>query len=217
MSSRVLVSTALVAAALAAGCKEQAPIPHTPDSPDHRLGRQISRVTSRRRLRSPLVVQALDGANRSVAGVPVTWTVTGGGAVSAATSTTDNDGKATVTWTLAPATGVQVVTVTSTQISSASVSFVANNGAVDQRHGDLTGRDTVRRELLAHRVAVVESRARTHDHSPSVDEQDRHRVQERPARTGRRRVVELSLDGDGKADERSVAAASRRRCRERTV
>lgn len=129
MSSRVLVSTALVAAALAAGCKEQAPIPHTPT---HLIivsgGNQSGDVSAS--LALPLVVQALDGASRSVAGVPVAWTVTGGGAVSAATSTTDNDGKATVTWTLAPATGVQVVTVTSTQISSASVSFVANNGAV---------------------------------------------------------------------------------------
>jgi hypothetical protein len=129
MSSRVLLSTALVAAALAAGCREQAPIPHTPT---HLIivsgGNQSGDLSAS--LALPLVVQALDGANRSVAGVPVAWTVTGGGSVSAATGTTDNDGKATVTWTLAPATGVQVVTVTSTQISTASVSFVANNGAV---------------------------------------------------------------------------------------
>src|SRR5690348_9257073 len=129
MSSRVLLSTALVAAALAAGCKEQAPIPHTPTHLIIVSGGNQSGDPSAS-LALPLVVQALDGANRSVAGVPVTWTVTGGGSLSAATGTTDNDGKATVTWTLAPAAGVQVVTVTSTQISTASVSFVANNGAV---------------------------------------------------------------------------------------
>jgi len=129
MSSRVLLSIALVTAGLVAGCKEQTPIPHTPT---HLIivsgGNQSGDVSAS--LALPLVVQVLDGANRSVAGVPLTWTVAGGGSVSAATSTTDNDGKATVTWTLAPAAGVQVVTVTSTQITSASVSFVANNGAV---------------------------------------------------------------------------------------
>ena len=129
MSSRVLSSIALVTAGLVAGCKEQTPIPHTPT---HLVivsgGNQSGDISAS--LALPLVVQVLDGANRSVAGVPLTWTVAGGGSVSAPTSTTDNDGKATVTWTLAPTAGVQVVTVTSTQITSASVSFVANNGAV---------------------------------------------------------------------------------------
>lgn len=129
MSSRVLVSVALVSAALVAGCKDQAPIPHTPTHLVIVSGANQSGDLSAS-LALPLVVQALDGASRSVAGVPVTWTVAGGGSVSSATGTTDNDGKATVTWTLAPTTGVQVVTVTSTQISTASVSFVANNGSV---------------------------------------------------------------------------------------
>lgn len=129
MSSRVLVSLALVTAALVAGCKDQAPIPHTPTHLVIISGASQSGDLSAS-LALPLVVQALDGASRSVAGVPVTWTVTGGGSVSSATGTTDNDGKATVTWTLAPTAGVQVVTVTSTQISTASVSFVANNGSV---------------------------------------------------------------------------------------
>ena len=64
-----------------------------------------------------------------MSGVALTWTATGGGTVSAASTTTDNDGKSTVKWTLAPTTGNQVVTVTSTQIAGVSVSFVANNGA----------------------------------------------------------------------------------------
>jgi hypothetical protein len=129
MSSRVRVLIALLTAGLVAGCKDQAPIPHTPT---HLVivsgGGQSGDVSTS--LALPLVVQALDGASRSVAGVPVVWTVTGGGSVSAASGTTDNDGKATVTWTLSPTAGVQVVTVTSAQISTASVSFVADNGAV---------------------------------------------------------------------------------------
>ena len=129
MSSRVLMFTALATAGLVAGCKEQAPIPHTPTHLIIVSGANQSGDVSAS-LTQPLVVQALDGASRSVAGVPIAWTVTGGGSVSAPTSTTDNDGKASVTWTLAPSAGVQVVTVTSTQISTASVSFVANNGAV---------------------------------------------------------------------------------------
>ncbi|HEX8942709.1 MAG TPA: S8 family serine peptidase [Gemmatimonadaceae bacterium] len=129
MSSRVLFSFVFLGAGLVAGCRDQAPIPHTPTHLIIVSGTNQSGDVSAA-LAQPLVVQALDGASRSVAGVPITWTVTGGGSVSAATSTTDNDGKATVTWTLAPAAGVQVVTATSTQISTASVSFVANNGAV---------------------------------------------------------------------------------------
>ena len=82
------------------------------DAPDHRVGRQPIR-RRRGRTGAPLVVQVLDGANRPVSGVPLTWTVTGGGTVTPPTSTTDNDGKATVTWTLSTAAGVQVVTVTS--------------------------------------------------------------------------------------------------------
>jgi len=130
MFSRVRsLAIALATAAFVAGCKDQAPIPHTPT---HLIivsgGNQSGDVSTS--LALPLVVQALDGASRSVAGVSVTWTVTGGGSVSAATSTTDNNGQATVTWTLAPTAGVQAVTVTSAQIATASVSFLANNGAV---------------------------------------------------------------------------------------
>jgi len=129
MSVRALFPLALLATGLVAACKEQSPISH---SPTHLVivsgGNQSGDLSAA--LAQPLVVQALDGANRSVSGVPLTWTVTGGGTVSPTTSTTDNDGKSTVNWTLAPTAGVQVVTVTSTQINAVSVSFVANNGAV---------------------------------------------------------------------------------------
>ncbi len=129
MSSRVLLPLALLAVGLVAGCKDQSPISH---DPTHLIivsgGDQSGDVSTA--LAQPLVVQAMDGANRSVAGVPLTWTVTGGGTLSATTSTTDNDGKATVTWTLAPTAGIQAVTVTSTKVTGASVSFIANNGSV---------------------------------------------------------------------------------------
>ncbi|HXT15757.1 MAG TPA: S8 family serine peptidase [Gemmatimonadaceae bacterium] len=119
---------ALLAAAAAAACKEQSPVPHTPNHIVVVSGANQSGNTSAA-LDSALVVQVLDGAGRSVSGVTLTWTVVGGGSLSATSTVTDNDGKSKVTWTLAPTAGTQVVTVTSANISGASVSFVANNGA----------------------------------------------------------------------------------------
>jgi hypothetical protein len=128
-SPRVIAAMSIVAALFATGCKDSSPISHAPThlivvSGANQSGDVATALTQ------PLVVQALDGANKSVAGVPVTWTVTGGGTVAPATTTTDKDGKATVTWTLSTNAGVQVVTATSTQLATgSSVSFVADNGA----------------------------------------------------------------------------------------
>ncbi|HVX41587.1 MAG TPA: S8 family serine peptidase [Gemmatimonadaceae bacterium] len=122
-------AVALAAAAALAACKSTEPIPHTPTHLVMVSGANQSAGVSQA-LDSMLVVQVLDGANRPVANVPLAWTVTGGGTVSAVSTTTDAQGKSSVSWTLAPVTGTQVVTVTSTQIVGGSVSFVANNGAV---------------------------------------------------------------------------------------
>ena len=126
------VATTLLALGTVAsinGCKDQAPIPHTVTHLAIVSGTNQSGDLSAA-LAKPLVVQALDAANRSVSGVPLTWTAVGGGSLSATSSTTDNDGKSSVTWTLAPTAGVQVVTVTSPKIGNVSVSFVATNGAM---------------------------------------------------------------------------------------
>src|SRR5262249_47235755 len=80
-------------------------------------------------LDSALIVQVLDAANRPVANVSLSWSVTGGGSVSSATTTSGVDGKSSVRWTLARQTGPQVVTVTSPLMSGVSAAFVANNGA----------------------------------------------------------------------------------------
>jgi hypothetical protein len=127
MSSR---ATALVLATLvAAGACKDSTIPKTPTHLIAVSGsNQSGNVSSQ--LDSALVVQALDGGKRPVSGVALTWTPIGGGTVSTASTTTDNDGKSSVRWTLSPTAGTQVVTVTSAQIPGASVSFVANNGAV---------------------------------------------------------------------------------------
>ncbi len=128
MSSRAILCVGLVAAFCVASCSDSGPTSH---SPTHLIivsgAKQSGDVSAA--LAEPLVVQALDASNKSVSGVALTWTVTGGGTVSAQSTNTDKDGKATVTWTLSSNAGVQVVTVTSAQISNASISFIADNGA----------------------------------------------------------------------------------------
>jgi hypothetical protein len=57
-------------------------------------------------LGSPLVVRLLDDEANGVPGRPVSWVVaTGGGSVSSATSTTDENGRASTQWTLGPVAG----------------------------------------------------------------------------------------------------------------
>src|SRR5579884_1998783 len=120
--------SALAVAAFVGACKEQSPVPHTPASIQIVSGaNQSGNVAAP--LDSALVVRVVDGAGRAVSGVPLTWTVTGGGTLSATSTTTGSDGTSQVTWTLAPTAGTQVVTVTSASVGGASVAFVANNGA----------------------------------------------------------------------------------------
>ena len=128
MRSHAAAFLALTGVVLVAACKDQSPVSHDPNHLIIVSGLNQSGDVNAT-LAEPLVVQALDGANKSVAGVPIAWVVTGGGKVSATSSTTDNDGKASVKWTLAPTAGTQIVTATSTKITGASVAFVANNGA----------------------------------------------------------------------------------------
>jgi subtilisin family serine protease len=115
-------------AAFVSACNDSSPVSNTPTTIVIVSGtNQSGNVAAP--LDSALVVRVLDGAGRSVSGVPLTWTVIGGGSVSAASTTTDDNGRSQVTWTLAPTAGTQVVTVTSPKTGGASVSFVASNGA----------------------------------------------------------------------------------------
>lgn len=79
----------------------------------------------------PLVVQVTDPRSQPVAGVTITWMTTDAGAtLSAASSITDNDGKASVTWTLGTTGGRQTVTAATPAIAGAAVVFQANGGGV---------------------------------------------------------------------------------------
>lgn len=129
MNVRAIGCLALFAAAFVAGCKDSSPVSHAPTTILLVSGsNQAANVSTA--LDSSLVVKVVDGLNKPVSGVALTWTTLGGGALSATSTTTDANGLSSVKWTLAPTAGRQVVTVTSTQITGASVSFVADNGAV---------------------------------------------------------------------------------------
>jgi len=127
MSIRLFVVTCATAL-LVGACRDTSPVSHAPVVLKIISGANQSADLSTA-LDSSLVVQVLDAASKPVSGVSLTWTVTGGGSLSAAATTTGNDGKSSVKWTLAAAAGVQVVSVTSSQMSGAGVSFVASNGA----------------------------------------------------------------------------------------
>ena len=58
-------------------------------------------------LAQPLVVQVTDAFGNPIAGVPITWTPEGGGAVSETSTVTDAGGTTSVTRTLGPGAGLQ--------------------------------------------------------------------------------------------------------------
>src|SRR5689334_10228294 len=81
-------------------------------------------------LANPLVVLVTDAQGKPVQGASVAWTVSGGGSVSSASTTTGADGKASVSRTLGPAAGQQTTIATASGLSGSPVTFVsvATNG-----------------------------------------------------------------------------------------
>lgn len=72
-----------------------------------------------------LVVRALDASDNPVAGVTVTWTITGGGAVGEASTTTGADGRAAVRRTLGATAGEQTTTATAAGLDGSPIVFSA--------------------------------------------------------------------------------------------
>ena len=77
----------------------------------------------------PLTVRVTDALDRPAAGASVTWTASGGGSISPATSTTDGQGIATVVWTLSPSPGAQSAQAATVGPPVAKAVFNASNGA----------------------------------------------------------------------------------------
>jgi adhesin/invasin len=74
-------------------------------------------------LAEPLVVSVTDAFGNPVSGVEVTWTAVGGGSVSDATTTTDDQGRTSVTRTLGPAAGAQSTTASAEGLAGSPVTF----------------------------------------------------------------------------------------------
>lgn len=70
-----------------------------------------------------LVVRATDASNNPVAGVTVTWTITGGGAVSATTVTSGADGRSAVRRTLGATAGAQTTVATAAGLDGSPITF----------------------------------------------------------------------------------------------
>lgn len=73
----------------------------------------------------PLVVLVTDAQGDPVGGVSVSWTVLGGGSVSASSSTTGSDGRASVQWTMGPQPGEQSTTASASGLQGSPVTFTA--------------------------------------------------------------------------------------------
>jgi Bacterial Ig-like domain (group 1) len=70
---------------------------------------------------APFVIKVADRYGNAVAGAAVAWAVTGGGALSAASTTTDVTGRAQVTLTLGTTPGPY--TITATALTLTAVTF----------------------------------------------------------------------------------------------
>ena len=134
MASRSTLARGAVAlaaaAALAAGCHEgTSPLVGVPT---HLVVVSGSSQTGdvNAALASPLVVQALDGANHPVAHAMIAWSATDGGTVTPESTTTDAAGEDSVRWTLGPTPGVQAATASATGYTGVAATFLAGNGAV---------------------------------------------------------------------------------------
>jgi hypothetical protein len=76
-------------------------------------------------LSNPLVVRVTTDAGDPVQGVSVQWAAQNGGSVSAATTTTGSDGRASVTRVLGTSEGEQTTTATATGLEGSPVTFVS--------------------------------------------------------------------------------------------
>ena len=71
-----------------------------------------------------LVVQVTDGFGNPTEGVPITWEASGGGTVSEATTSTDDQGRASVQRVLGPAVGAQTTIASSEGLAGSPITFV---------------------------------------------------------------------------------------------
>src|SRR4051794_27801100 len=98
MASRRGVVAVAGAALLVVSCTEQA----GPTETVSIISGNNQSATVGTALDAPLVVSVTDVNGLAIRSVAVTWTVSGGGTLSASSTTTDSTGRTQVTWTLGP-------------------------------------------------------------------------------------------------------------------
>ncbi len=82
-------------------------------------------------LASPFVVKVTDDQGDGVAGVTVNWAVaSGGGSLSASTTTTNGSGQASVSFTSGTTTGASTVTASATGLTGSPVTFSARTSVL---------------------------------------------------------------------------------------
>ena len=92
-------------------------------------------------LPSPLVVRLLDNAGNGVPNRAVSWVVaTGGGSVSSATSTTDQDGRASTRWTLGGSAGQNTLNAVVSGVGVVGFTATASSGGGGGGGGSTTNR-----------------------------------------------------------------------------
>lgn len=105
-------------------------------------------------LAQPIVVKVSDVSGAGVPNVTITWAVVdGGGALSAATTATDDLGVTAVTWTLGPAAGIDNnrVTASATGLDGSPATFLASGTA----NATIRGTVTVTSHLVPQLVSDV--------------------------------------------------------------
>lgn len=90
---------------------------------------------------SPLVVTVLDQSGNALSGVTVTWAIaSGGGSLSAASSTTGSNGQASTTYTAGTTTGTSTITASVTGLAAATFTVtVAASGSTTTDCSSATG------------------------------------------------------------------------------
>ena len=114
------------AASVLAGCSSESTAPPTPSEMQIVSGDNQTWFAGYA-LPDPLVVAVNDASGKGIPDVVVQWSVTGGGTLSAAQSTTDADGRASVNYTLGSPSGSQTVVAT-VYATSITKNFTATSG-----------------------------------------------------------------------------------------
>jgi Domain of unknown function (DUF1929) len=128
MTRKTLLSRfgVLLLAGSAITCSGNEPNPPPPAAAQLAMaGGNSQQAAAGQALPTPIRVLVTDDKDDPVAGVAVHWTANDGGSVSASSTESGDDGRASVSWTLGPAAGSQTATATVDGLDGSPVQFTA--------------------------------------------------------------------------------------------